>query len=66
MPSVAIHMKDGTVMRFTERGRAGGSYSITVRYEGAFVIVTDEWYAGTAVPAADIVKVVTDAPAGRW
>ena len=60
MPSIKITMKDGTVHDFPHQGRAGGSYTKTVRYEGAFVIVQDEWYNETAFPANDIEKVETN------
>lgn len=65
MANVAITMKDGTVRRFEDRGAPGGSYSQTVRYEGAFVIVTDAYGAERAYPAVDIVEVYTEAPR-RW
>jgi len=58
MASIKITMKDGTVKDFPHRGRAGGSYSKSVRYEGGFVIVTDEWYHETAYPACDVAEVV--------
>lgn len=57
MANITIIMKDGTVKTFKHEGRAGGSYTKTVRYEGAFVIVRDEWDTETAVLAADVAEI---------
>lgn len=59
MREIKITKKDGSIERFQHRGRAGGSYSISLRYEGGFVIVENEWGDTTAFPAADIEKVET-------
>lgn len=59
MEWIKVTMKDGKVHEFQERGRAGGSYTISIKYEGAFAIITDEWYNTTAFPAQDIEKVET-------
>jgi hypothetical protein len=62
MADITIKMKDGTVREFPHKPRAGGSYTKTIKYEGAFAVVTDEYYQQTAIPAADIaeVKVIPD------
>lgn len=65
MADVKITFKDGTVREFKERGRAGGSYTVTLSYEGAFVVVKDEWDERTAFPAADVKEVVST-PRARW
>ncbi|WP_319759542.1 hypothetical protein [Maridesulfovibrio sp.] len=57
MASITIHMKDGTKREYPHKGRLGGSYTKTIRYEGAFAIVVDEWDNETAIPAADIQEV---------
>jgi hypothetical protein len=57
MASIKIKMKDGTVKDFPHEGRAGGSYTKRIRYEGGFAIVTDEWYGETAIPSEDIAEV---------
>jgi hypothetical protein len=64
MSSITIHLRDGTKAEHKHTGRAGGSYTKTVRYEGGFAIVTDEWGAETAYPESLIAKVET-APT-RW
>jgi hypothetical protein len=58
MASIEIKMKDGTVRNFPHEGRAGGSYTKKATYEGAFVVITDEWGTRTAIPAADVAEVV--------
>lgn len=58
MTSVKIKFKDGTVRDFQHRGRSGGSYTVRVAYEGAFVVITDEWGKRTAFPANDIAEVI--------
>ena len=57
MADVRITMKDGTVQNMPDNGAPGGSYSQTVRYEGAFVIITDARDNQTAIPAHDVAEV---------
>lgn len=57
MANITIKMKNGEVKKFPHEGRPGGSYTKTVRYEGMFVIVKDEWGKETAIPATDIEEV---------
>lgn len=59
MISIKVHMKDGTVRDFPHTGRAGGSYSKSIRYETGFVVITDEWGNETAIPTADVEEVKT-------
>ncbi len=58
MSSIQIKMKDGTIRNYPHEGRAGGSWTKKVRYEGAFVVVEDEWGKRVAVPANDVAEVV--------
>ena len=58
MASITVKFKDGTVREFPHEGRAGGSYTKSVAYEGGAVIITDEWYKRTAFPLADVVEVI--------
>lgn len=58
MASIMVKFKDGTTREFPHRGRAGGSYTKSVKYEGAFVVITDEWYNRTAFPAEDVREIV--------
>ena len=57
---ITIKMKDGTVRDFKERGRAGGSWTQNLKYDGCFAIVVDEWGNQTAIPAADISEIKTN------
>lgn len=59
MTNVIITMKSRTIHKFLHVGRLGGSYTKNVRYEGRFVIVTDEYYSETAFPSVDVEKVET-------
>ena len=43
MASIYVKMKNGTTKKFKHKGRAGGSYTKSIRYEGGFAIITDEW-----------------------
>ncbi len=65
MASITIYMKDGTKKEFPHQGRAGGSYTKSVRYEGAFVIIRDEWGGEQAFPAADV-EHVESTQMHRW
>lgn len=58
MGTIKIKMKDGTVREFKHEGRAGGSYTKRLTTEGAFAVVTDEYYQRTLIPAADIVEII--------
>lgn len=64
MASIVVRFKDGTVREFPHEGRAGGSYTKTVKYEGGAVIVEDEWYKRTAFPLSDVAEVI-ETPT-RW
>ena len=65
MADVTIKFKDGSERRFEDRGAPGGSYSQSVRYEGAFVVVKDAYDNETAFPAADVAE-ITKAGGRRW
>lgn len=58
MSNIMVKMKDGTVRKFEHAGRPGGSYTKSVSYEGAFLVITDEWYRRTSIPATDIAEVI--------
>lgn len=66
MSRVTIKLKDGTVRDFADKGRAGGSWSTSVSFEGSFVIVKDEWGKRTVFPAADVAEVVDNPERGGW
>lgn len=57
--NIKIHMKDGTVKDFPHEGRAGGSYTKSLRYEPGFVVITDEWYKETVIPSDAIAEIKT-------
>lgn len=60
MSNITVKMKDGSVKKFPHVGRAGGSYSKSVEFEGAFVVITDEWGKRIAIPANDVSEVVEE------
>ena len=66
MANICIELNDGTVLNFKHEGRAGGSYTKTIRYDGAFAIVEDEWGKRTAIPAANIRMIEETPERGRW
>jgi hypothetical protein len=57
MASIKVTLKDGKVLDFPHVGRAGGSYTKTIRYEGGFAIIKDEYYNETAIPSENIARV---------
>jgi hypothetical protein len=63
--SITIHFKDGTTREFAPEGRAGGSWTKSVKYVDAMVIVEDEWGTRTAFPVADVVEVI-ERPVRGW
>lgn len=65
MDRIIILLKDGTQEDFQHKPRPGGSYSLSIRYEAAFVVVVDEWGQETAIPVVDVARVVST-PATRY
>ena len=57
--SIKVWMKNGEIKDFPHEGRAGGSYSKSIRYENGFVVIIDEWYNETVIPSADILEIKT-------
>ena len=66
MASITIKMKNGEIKEFPHAGRAGGSYTKTIRYEGGFAIVTDEFDEEIAIPSADIAEIKVTPSYGGW
>lgn len=66
MSNIILKMKDGTERKFMHTGRPGGSWTKRVKYEGAFVIIEDEYQNRTAIPAADIAEVKETPHMGYW
>lgn len=66
MSNITLKMKDGTTRHFPYEGRAGGSWTKTLRFEGGFVIITDEWQKQTAFPAEDIAEIIQTPDRGSW
>jgi len=65
MASIKIKMKDRTIRDFPHEGRAGGSWTKTIKYEGVFAIIIDEWGMQIALPVSDI-KEVQVVPNHHW
>jgi hypothetical protein len=55
--SLIVFMKEEKPREFPHVGRAGGNYTKSIRYEGGFVIIKDEWNNETAIPSVDIREV---------
>ena len=58
MSSITVKMKDGTIKEFKHEGRPGGNYTKNAKPEGAFLVIEDEYYVKTYIPAADIAEVI--------
>lgn len=57
MASFTIKMKDGTVKEFPHRGRPGGSYTKSIRYETGFAVIKDEYGDETSIPTDEISEI---------
>jgi len=58
MPDFKVKFKDSRPDAvFPEESRPGGSYTNSMRYDGAFAIHRDVWGNETAWPAADILEI---------
>lgn len=60
MKSITVIKKDGTKKEFHHQGRVGGSYTISIRYEDNFAIVSDEWENETIFPSDSIDEIKTE------
>ena len=61
MESITITFKHVTDQKvFRHKPRPGGSYSLRIKYEGAFAVVVDEWGTEYAYPAEEIFEIVCD------
>lgn len=56
---ILITFIDGSRQAFCHEGRAGGSYTKTLKYVDGMVVITDEWYNETAFPQATVKSVQT-------
>lgn len=66
MANIRITFKDDTWEEFRHEGRAGGSWTKSVKYEAGWVIVEDEWGKRTAFPQDAVKKVEEEPHRGRW
>lgn len=57
MSNITIKLKNGEVRRYPHEGRAGGGYTKTLTFEGAFACVTNEWGVRFCIPAEDILEI---------
>lgn len=60
MADITIRFRDGTSRQYRHKGRPGGSYTKTIRYEPGFVVITDEYDQDTAIPSDLIAEVQVD------
>ena len=56
--TIKVTMKNGDKEEFRPQGRPGGSWTNSIRYEGGFAIITDEWGKETALPSGNIKSIV--------
>jgi hypothetical protein len=57
MTDILVKMKDGREQWFKHQNRPGGSYTKEAKYCGSFLVIVDEYYNETAIPAQDIAEV---------
>lgn len=65
MSEIKIYTKDGTIHNFEETSYPGGSYCTSLRYEEGFAVVQDAYGRETAIPSADIEKIIKESTR-RW
>jgi hypothetical protein len=66
LASITIIFKDGSKREFPHKVRAGGSYTKSVKYEGSFVVVEDEWRKKTAFPMDTVKEVIEEPHTSGW
>ena len=59
MISITVIKKDGTKREFTKEFRAGGSWELSIRYEGEFAIIKDVHGNETIFPSVDVDEIKT-------
>ena len=57
MSNIEVTMKNGAKQVYLHQGRAGGSYTKRLTFEGAFAVITDEYGVRTCIPANDIAEI---------
>ena len=66
MPNITIKLKNGETKRHDHKPRPGGSYSNSLKFEGEWAIVTDEYGNQTCYPAADIEVINSESTNRGW
>lgn len=61
---IKVTMKNGDVVEVSDNNGGHGAY-VSVKYEGAFVVVTDSCGKQTAYPTIDVKEVVSE-PRRSW
>lgn len=64
--AITVHKRDGTKVEFTEKGRAGGSYTLNIKYEAGFAIIIDEYENKTVFPESVIDRIDIRAGFRGW
>lgn len=54
MSSITVFYRDGTKTEFPHVGRAGGSWTKTLKMKEGFAIIQDEWGKRIVIPADHI------------
>lgn len=57
MSNITVNMKDGTIRQFKHEGRAGGSWTKTLKLENGWVIIADEYGKKTIIPESLIAEI---------
>lgn len=57
MSNITVTMKDGSIRNFNHEGRAGGSWTKTLKLENGWVIITDEYEGKTIIPESLIAEI---------
>ncbi len=57
--NIVVRMKNGAKKEFLHTGRVGGSWTKSIRHEGMFTIISDEWGTEVHIPSSDIEEIRT-------
>lgn len=63
--NVIVKYRDGTLRKFEDRGRAGGSYTQSVEYGPGHVTIVDVWGARTSIPL-DLIEEIQECPTRHY
>lgn len=55
---IEVKLRDGSKRQFDHKGRAGGSYTVSLTFDSGFAVITDEYGKRTVIPESLISEII--------